>query len=68
MAAAQGAGIADIRQLANDWVRTQTIYHPDPALKALYDELGEKWAQAYAAQLQLAAEGITTSMWKAPGL
>ena len=68
MAAAQGAGIADIRQLANDWVRTQTIYHPDPALKALYDELGAKWAQAYAAQLQLAAEGITTSMWKAPGL
>lgn len=68
MAAAQGAGIADMAALAASWVRTAATYQPDPAMKALYDELGEKWAQAYAAQLALVHQGVTTAMWKAPGL
>ena len=33
-----------------------------------YRELRERWAQAYAAQRQLVDDGITTSLWKAPGL
>jgi autoinducer 2 (AI-2) kinase len=34
----------------------------------LYKEIRKKWKRAYELQLQLVDEGITTSMWKAPGL
>lgn len=68
MAAAQGAGIAPMQELTARWVHTAHTYQPDPALKTLYDELGERWAKAYAAQLKLVEDGITTAMWKAPGL
>ena len=33
-----------------------------------WDEAGERWARAYALQRQLVDEGVTTAMWKAPGL
>jgi autoinducer 2 (AI-2) kinase len=28
----------------------------------------QRWQRAYAAQLKLVDENVTTSMWKAPGL
>ena len=68
MAAAQGAGMAEMAQLARQWVQVARSHTPDNALKMLYDELGERWARAYAAQLELVKAGVTTAMWKAPGL
>jgi autoinducer 2 (AI-2) kinase len=34
----------------------------------VYKEIRKKWKRAYKLQLQLVDEGITESMWKAPGL
>lgn len=69
MAAAEGAGwVSSARELARDWVGIARRHEPDVARKALYDELGKQWAAAYAAQLALVHQGVTTAMWKAPGL
>src|SRR5690606_14896893 len=68
-AAAIGAGtFADFEESAEAWVTWEARFEPDPALKPVYDEAGERWAKAYRAQLALVDQGITTSMWKAPGL
>ena len=49
-------------------MRWDKRFEPNAAHKAIYDEAGERWAHAYALQRQLVDEGITTAMWKAPGL
>jgi len=68
-AAAIGAGLQrDFVSTAETWVRWDRHFEPDFGQKAIYDEAGERWARAYALQLQLVDEGVTTSMWKAPGL
>ncbi|RUT28858.1 autoinducer-2 kinase [Arsenicitalea aurantiaca] len=68
-AAAIGAGrFADFSEAASAWVRWDARFEPEPHLKGLYDEAGERWAAAYRAQIELVDRGITTSMWKAPGL
>jgi hypothetical protein len=35
---------------------------------ALYQEQKETWRRVYADQLTLVDNGLTTSLWKAPGL
>ncbi|SDF13441.1 autoinducer-2 kinase [Limimaricola pyoseonensis] len=68
-AAATGAGQFDTLEAAGRaWFRPDAEYRPDPGLKPLYDALGERWAKAYAVQRTLAAEGVTTPMWRAPGI
>lgn len=68
-AAAVGAGFyQNLAALSRDWVRYENLFEPDLALKSDYDLLSDRWASAYAAQRQLVDDGITTSMWKAPGL
>ena len=68
-AAAVGAGLyRDMPEAASAWIRWDQGFEPDTAHKQIYDEAGERWARAYALQLQLVDEGVTTSMWKAPGL
>lgn len=68
-AAAIGAGhFNDFSQASAAWVDWERHFEPDPAIKPIYDEAGARWAQAYRAQLDLVDAGITTSMWKAPGL
>ncbi|MFI5407721.1 autoinducer-2 kinase [Kaistia sp. UC242_56] len=68
-AAAIGAGLQrDFVSTAETWVRWDRHFEPDLGHKAIYDEAGERWARAYALQLQLVDEDVTTSMWKAPGL
>ncbi|MCX5512580.1 autoinducer-2 kinase [Kaistia algarum] len=68
-AAAIGAGLLpDFVSAAENWVRWDRHFEPDLAHKAIYDEAGERWAHAYAVQRQLVDDGVTRSMWKAPGL
>ncbi len=68
-AAAIGIGLRqDFVEAADGWVRWDRHFEPDFTHKAIYDEAGRRWAQAYELQRQLVDECITTAMWKAPGL
>lgn len=55
-------------EAAESWVRWDRHFEPNLEHKAIYDNAGERWARAYALQRQLVDEGVTTAMWKAPGL
>ncbi|MDO9418633.1 autoinducer-2 kinase [Pararhizobium sp.] len=68
-AAAVGAKMGrDFVEIAESWVRWDRTFEPNTAHKVIYDEAGDRWARAYALQRQLVDEGVTTAMWKAPGL
>ncbi|HGX9271508.1 TPA: autoinducer-2 kinase, partial [Escherichia coli] len=47
------------------WERTHT---PDPEKHELYQDSRDKWQAVYQDQLGLVDHGLTTSLWKAPGL
>ncbi len=49
-------------------MRWEREHQPDMTNHALYQEQKENWRQVYADQLTLVDNGLTTSMWKAPGL
>ena len=69
MAAGVGAGIYEnLVTAANKLVIWDKIYEPNMENKKIYNQLKDKFKQAYKAQLKLVDDGITTSMWKAPGL
>lgn len=66
-----GVGIGEygsIAEVAMSHVEWQREYEPHMANRLLYQELAEKWKEAYKVQLSLVDRGITTSMWKAPGI
>lgn len=68
-AAAIGIGLRrNFVEAAASWVRWDRRFEPNFDHKIIYDAAGERWARAYALQRQLVDEGITTAMWKAPGL
>lgn len=68
-AASVGAGLyASLSEASGAMVKWDRSYEPHPGLEPIYDDLRGKWQVAYAAQLALVDGGITTSMWKAPGL
>ncbi|RLA70843.1 MAG: autoinducer-2 kinase [Epsilonproteobacteria bacterium] len=67
------AGVAvgeygSMEEAAKSLVKWNKIYEPNMTNSALYADVASKWREAYAAQLSLVDKGITTSMWKAPGL
>jgi len=67
-AAGTAVGIYDsIVSAAQSLVEWSRSYEPDPENYRLYREISHRWQKAYAAQLKLVDDGITTSMWKAPG-
>ncbi|ACM03532.1 autoinducer-2 kinase [Cereibacter sphaeroides] len=67
-AAATGAGhFASLAEAGGAWMRIDRTFTPDPALRPLYDEAGDRWARAYAAQRGLVQDGTATAMWRAPG-
>ena len=69
MAAGVGAGIyKDMISASKELVAWDRVYEPNRENKKLYDALKQKFLKAYGAQLKLVEEGITDSMWKAPGL
>lgn len=57
-----------IAEAAKGLVQWDKCYSPDGRNHAKYREVAGRWQAAYAAQLKLVDEGITTSMWRAPGL
>lgn len=67
-AAATGSGqFGSLKDAGAAWSFIEDEYQPNRALRDLYDEASDRWQRAYAAQRALVAEGVTQSMWRAPG-
>lgn len=68
-AAAVGAGqFANLEEAGRMFARTEKIVKPDTSKASAYADATEKWRKAYAKQKDLVDDGITTSLWKAPGI
>lgn len=70
-AIAAGTGVGLYTSLAEGGealVRWERTYQPNPALAEPYAEQAGRWQAAYAAQRGLVDQGVTTPLWKAPGL
>jgi len=57
-----------ISQASQALIKWEKTYTPNQDNKELYQDVARKWKEAYASSLNLVDRGITTSMWKAPGL
>jgi len=69
IAAGVGAGVyASLKEGVKKLIVWDKEYEPNMKNKKVYDAIKVKWKKAYKAQLKLVDKGITTSMWKAPGL
>lgn len=69
IAAGSGAGLfADMATTGQRLVRWQSRFTPNPAHRELYDTLRQRWQAIYRCQLGLVDQGLTQSMWQAPGL
>lgn len=69
IAAGVGAGVYEsIEKAAKEIVTWDRSILPSMENHQAYKEIREKWKIAYEAQLSLVDQGITESMWKAPGL
>jgi autoinducer 2 (AI-2) kinase len=69
MAAGVGAGVYDsLKDAAGKLVEWDKTYTPNMDNHAQYQTIKARWQQVYKKQLQLVDEGLTTSMWQAPGL
>lgn len=69
-AAAAAAGIGQFANLAEagqNFVKWEREVLPNPDKRGIYDDARARWRMAYAAQKQLVDEGVTSSMWRAPG-
>lgn len=58
----------NVEDAAKKLVKIKEVYTPNPENKNIYDQLYNRWKTVYKAQLDLVRSGVTTSMWKAPGL
>ncbi|WP_413740008.1 autoinducer-2 kinase [Sodalis sp. RH14] len=69
IAAGVGAGIYPaLAETGERLVRWEREYQPDMENHQRYQEMKINWQAVYADQLGLVDHGLTTSMWKAPGL
>jgi len=69
IAAGVGAGVyKNIESAAKELVVWDRSILPSQENYELYKDIREKWKIAYETQLSLVDEGVTESMWKAPGL
>ena len=69
IAAGVGAGVYEsIEKAAKEIVAWDRSCIPSPENHEAYKEIRKKWKIAYETQLSLVDQGITESMWKAPGL
>lgn len=67
--AGYGVGIyQDISATARQLVHIAHVYEPDMKNHEVYMEMYERWRKIYARQLEIANEGLTRHMWKAPGI
>ncbi|MDD3463363.1 MAG: autoinducer-2 kinase [Sulfurospirillaceae bacterium] len=64
-----GAGAyRDISIMTKKLVKWEKTYLPNPQNHEIYKDVRKRWQKAYEAQLKLVDEGVTTSMWKSPGM
>ncbi|PLR81221.1 autoinducer-2 kinase [Bacillus sp. V33-4] len=64
-----GAGVyKNIHQAVNSTVKWERKHMPNMENHALYQVIFENWRKVYNEQLRIADSGLTTHMWKAPGL
>lgn len=69
MAAGIGAGIyKSYKEAGANIVKIEKCYEPDTEHYTRYRKIKEKWVKIYAKQRELVDEGLTSSMWKAPGI
>ncbi|MDF8462454.1 autoinducer-2 kinase [Escherichia coli] len=69
IAAGVGAGIfSSMAETGERLVRWERTHTPDPEKHELYQDSRDKWQAVYQDQLGLVDHGLTTSLWKAPGL
>lgn len=69
MAGGIGAGVySDYAEAGKNLVKIEKIYEPNQCNFDIYGQIKEKWVKIYAKQLELVDNGLTTSMWKAPGI
>lgn len=69
MAAGVGVELYDsMKQAANKVVKWEKTFTPNPQNTQRYADIAERWQSVYQAQLALVEQGLTDSMWKAPGL
>ncbi|MEQ1941531.1 autoinducer-2 kinase [Mesorhizobium sp. VNQ89] len=70
-AAAASVGIGQfgsLREAGSAFVRWDRTVDPNLANRSVYDDTRDRWERAYAMQRLLVDEGVTTSMWRAPGI
>jgi len=68
-AAGSGVGIySSIEEGATTLVRWDKEFLPNSTNKQIYDDAKHNWKVAYEKMLELLDVGVTTPMWKAPGL
>ena len=69
MAAGVGVNIYDnMQKAAEELVVWEKEYMPNKNNFKLYSDIKENWKKVYENQLTLVDKGLTTSMWKAPGI
>lgn len=69
IAAGVGVGIyPSLSEAGKKLVKFERQHQPNLDNHELYKAHKAKWADVYAKQLQLVDSGLTTSLWKAPGL
>jgi autoinducer 2 (AI-2) kinase len=68
-AAGSGVGVyKNISEASQALVKWDKEFLPNSVNKPIYDEAKQNWQSAYKKMLSLLDEGVTTPMWKAPGL
>ncbi|ATX62968.1 autoinducer-2 kinase [Yersinia hibernica] len=69
IAAGVGVGLYDaLDKTGERLVRWEREYQPNSEHQALYQAAKTNWQAVYTDQLSLVDSGLTTSLWKAPGL
>jgi len=69
MAAGVGCGVyGSLQDAAEGLVEWQSVYEPNSEYTKIYDDLKLRWQKVYKKQLTLVDEGLTKSMWQAPGV
>lgn len=62
-------GVAsDLHELRQKWVRWERELIPNPDNHEIYMTCYRKWRQVYQHCLEMASEGLTRPMWRAPGI
>ncbi|MCE1736566.1 autoinducer-2 kinase, partial [Enterobacter hormaechei] len=69
IAAGVGVGLYDsLPATGEKLVRWEREYQPNLSHREVYQKAKKDWQAVYADQLHLVDDGLTTSLWKAPGL